>query len=269
ETFRALGVKEGTAQATYNRGRSYFFQNRYREALESASQALQLSQDIQDPFRVAMSQILVGWVYVRLGEFEKAAPLLQEGVRTARDRKFGELLPDAFEAQGELHWEKGEMELAREALRQGAALATEPSLSESAVEARSQLGLLEAERGNLARGLAECEAALAQARRLQHRHTVARAVVNLASVHLLRKDHARALEVLNEITSVTDRDLGLEFRSRALYLRGRALEGLGRAAEAQASFRQAQQEVQQLRRAVGSAALESFATRRDIRALHP
>jgi len=267
--FGSVGAKGGATQATYNLARSYFFQNQYQKALEAAEQALQMSRDLQDPFRVTMSQILVGWIHVRLGDLARARPLLEEGAQAAQSQKFGELLPDAFDALGELHREAGEWQRARENFQKAVALGASPSLSESAIEARAQLGLLAAEQGELARGLADCEAALAQARRLEHLHTLARALVNLASVHLLRKDYHRALDRVGEVTSMTDRDLGLETRARAAFLRGRALESLGRPADASASYRLAEQHLQQLRLALGPAAGESFLARREIHALLP
>jgi tetratricopeptide (TPR) repeat protein len=255
--------------STYNLGRCYFFHNQYEQGLESVRSALTVFQGLEDPFDVAMSQILLGWIYHRLGEGEQARALLEEGSQTAIDRGYGELLPDAYAALGELYLETGERERAKQSLQRGSALWKEPAVSESSIEARSNLGLLVAEEGNLNRGLSYARASAARARQLQHRHTLARALINLAGVHLLRKEYSEAKEVLEELTSLDERELGLELRAQAFHLQGRAYAGLGKIGEAEASYRQGQEAIRKLQSGLDPGHRESFAARREVKVLIP
>jgi tetratricopeptide (TPR) repeat protein len=259
----------GIAFANYNLGRCYFFQNQYARALVSLEAAFELYQEQQDPFGIALTQILVGWTHARLGDRAKAQALVDEGLRASREKGYGELLPDAYAALGELHREGGDAGRARASYQQGSDLWKEPSVSESSIEARSYLGLLEAERGNRERGLALCSQAAERARRLQHLHSLARALVNLAQVHVLRRDYAQAVEALDEIPSADQQKPGPELRAQALYWRGKALEGLGRDEDARAAYREARETIRSLQLSLAAAHRDTFAARRDIQPLFP
>ncbi|MGH9557099.1 MAG: tetratricopeptide repeat protein, partial [Terriglobales bacterium] len=200
------------------------------------------------------------------GDTARARTLLEEGLATTQKNGYGELLPDAYAALGELYLESGDLSRARSYLEQGAALSKGASVSESSIEARSTLGLLLARQGAADRGLSECRSALDLARRLQHRHTTARAILNLAEVHLLRHENARALEVLDELLS-SKVGLGNEWRARGYYLQALALENLGRKEQAIAARQRARDALLQLQRELDAAHRQSFAARRDIRVI--
>jgi tetratricopeptide (TPR) repeat protein len=225
------------------------------------------ARDANNPFQIAEVQILAGWIYLRLGDTGRARALLEEGLQNARKNNYGELLPDAYAALGELSLESGDRSRARSYFQQGAALGRGTAVSESTIEARSGLGLLLAREGASERGLAECRAALEQARRLQHRHTIARATLNLAQVHLLRHEPGAALEVLNQLLSAKDADLGGEWQARAGFLQAQALANLGRREQAGAARQRARDALLQLQRELDAAHRQSFSMRRDIRVI--
>lgn len=216
---------------------------------------------------MAMAQILLGWTYDRLGETVKARALLNQGLETAQEKKYGELLPDAYNALGEVYREVGETERARKSFQKGSALWSEPNVSESSYEALSNLGLLAAEQGDFEHGLAHSRDAVGRARRLHHAHTLAQTLTNLARVHLLQNDYARVNEILGELSSSGDRDLGLELRARVYFIESKALEGLGKLKEAQASHHLAQQTIRKLQQSLNPDHRGSFANRRDIQVL--
>ena len=218
---------------------------------------------------MANSQIHLGWTYRRLGDFAKARALLEEGLQAAQENSFGELLPDAYNALGELYRGSGEKERARHSFQQASDLWTEPYVSEFSIEARCHLGLLEAERGNFARALSYCQESAARARQLERTHTLARTVINLARVHLLQREYAEAIEVLDEVNSLGAEDLGLELRAQVYYIRGKGLEGLARMEEAQASYGQAEEAIRKLQQTLPGSHWESFAARPDIQVLLP
>ena len=268
----ARSVGEGVQDlgfSTYNLGRCYFFQNQYEQGLESVSKALAVFRDLEDPFYLALSQILLGWIYHRLGDSDQARPLLEEGLQTSITKGYGELLPDAYAALGELYLESGERDRATQSWQRGSALWKEPAVSESSIEARSNLGLLVAEEGNLDRGLSYSQASVVRARRLKHRHTLARTLINLAGVHLLRNEYAEAGQVLEELTLLGEQELGLELRAQAFHVTGKALQGLGKTGEAEASYRQGQEAIRKLQFGLDASHRESFAARREIKVLFP
>jgi len=267
--FRSTEDKRGMAQSSYTIGRCYFFQNKYEQALASVGDALELFQGLHDPFGVANSQIHLGWTHHRLGDSTRARALLERGLQAAQENGYGELLPDAYNALGELYRQSSEKEQARHSFQQASALWTEPNVSEFSIEARSNLGLLEAKGGNFARALSSCRESVARARKLGRTHTLAWTLINLAGVHLLQKDYAGAIEVLDEEPSLGAGNLGLELRAKAYSIRGKALEALGRTEEAKVSYRQVEEAIRKLQQALDPGHRESFAQRPDIRALLP
>ncbi|MBI2956941.1 MAG: tetratricopeptide repeat protein [Acidobacteria bacterium] len=265
--YASIQDKEGRAYALYMLGRCYFAQNQYEQARALYTEALSLAEDAQDHFRRADSQIHLGWTYHRLGDAAQARRLLQEGFEAVKKNGFGELLPDALNASGELYRERDARERARESFQQASSLWKDPHVSDLSMEARSNLGLLEAERGNLAGGLALCRQPVERARQLRWVHTLARALINVARIQLLQGQQGNALEALDEINAFGGDDLGLELRAQALYLRSRALEGLGKSQEAAAAYQEGQAAVRQLQATLSPAHRESFARRSEIRVL--
>jgi tetratricopeptide (TPR) repeat protein/TolB-like protein len=264
-SYQTIEDRDGLAYAAYAIGRSYFLQNQYERALESFGIALKIYQDSAKSFGVANSQIHLGWTYNRLGDTAQARVLLAEALQSAEKNVYGELLPDAYNALGEFYREAGEAERARSSFERASALWREPHVSEFSIEARSSLGLLDAEAGDSERGLVSCREALARAQQLARVHVVARTATNLARVYLLRQEHAKALEVLDEITPLEQGNLGLELRGQAFYYRAKALKGLGKTREAKASYSEAETAVRNLEQTLAAADQKRFAARREIR----
>ncbi|HXE76077.1 MAG TPA: tetratricopeptide repeat protein [Candidatus Xenobia bacterium] len=263
--WKAIGSKERLGSAILTAGRIHFVQNRYEQARQALDAALALAEETQDEFRQADGQILLGLTYHRLGDSARARSLIEEGARTVGEKHFGELMPQAHNALGELNRQAKHYERARESFEQAASLARGSALPEPSVEARAALGWLEAEQGNSARGLARCREAVAQARKLKAMHTLAVASIHLGRVQLQRREYEPALQTLNEVVALPN--LGLEFRAQALHARAQALQGLGRAEEAKTSSRQAREALLQLQQTLEPAHRESFAARPDIQAL--
>ena len=98
-------------------------------------------------------------------------------------------------------------------------------------------------------------------------HTLARTLINLATVFLLQKDYANAIQALDELSSLGERNLGLELRAQAYSIRSKALQGLGRIEEAKASYQQAQEAIRQLQQMLAPSWRQTFAARTDIQNL--
>ncbi len=244
--FRGIDYKRGIAQSLYTIGRRSFVQNRYEQALDATQQALNTAEGAGDQFKVAMSKILLGWIETRLGDFAKAVPLLNEGAQSAEKRGYGELLPNAYNALGELHREQGEIELARKSFQQASDLWKGEFAAESSIEARAGLGRLEAERGNAAPGFVLCRAALERARKLGKVHALAAAQLDLARAYLAVKQYAQAENALHELGAPGGPLLGPEWRAQIDFTRARALEGLGKKSEAKAAREKARAALREL-----------------------
>jgi serine/threonine-protein kinase len=256
--------RERLALAIYTTGLIYFVQNQYEPAGKSFAEALTLAEQVQDSFRTADSQILLGWTSLRLGEPTRARELLEGALQSVRQNAHGELLPPAHAALGEFHWHHEEPGRARSSFRQAMSLPKEPAASGFSIEARSNLCLLEAEQ-NLGRDLANCTQAVAQARRLTPVHALARALTNQARVHILRKEYGQAIPLLEEVVGM--KTLGLEYRAQAHFAWGQALEGLGKTDEAKAAFQQARETIQQLQRTLAPEHRQGFAARPELQPL--
>jgi serine/threonine-protein kinase len=263
--FKERGATERMALGTHQIGRLSFVQDKYESAYEVLLEALKLAQESEDEFRAADVRVHLGRTYLRLGDTAQAQALIQEGLQQAQRNKFGEILPFAFNALGELDRGAGRRERARQHFQRASALWRDPYVFEASVEARSSLGLLEAESGNSQRALALCQEAVAQARRLKAVHTLARTLTNQARVHVLRKEHEQALSLLEEVAAM--KSLGLEYRAQALFVRAQALDGLGKAKEAKAAHQQAREAALKLQESLRPEHRESFAARRDIQVL--
>jgi len=244
-------------------------QNQYERALQSFTSALNIYRDARDSFGVANAQIHLGWTYNRLGDSAQARALLAEALQSVEKNGYGELRPDAYNALGELYWGAGEAERARSSFQRASALWKEPHVSDFSIEARSSLGLLDAEAGDSERGLVYCREALARAQQLARVHLVARTATNVARVFLLRKEYDKAVGVLKEIIPLEKGKLGLELHGQASYYRARALEGLGKTQEARASYLEAERAIRNLQETVAMSHRKDFAARREIRALLP
>ncbi|MFQ5778762.1 MAG: tetratricopeptide repeat protein, partial [Terriglobia bacterium] len=263
--FQSTRERKRLAWAMEDAGRVHFVRNQYEEARRAFAQALDLAGELGDDYRAADSRILLGWTYQRLGDPTQARTLLEEGLQASLANGYDDFLPEAYAAWGDFYWGSGEPEQARASFQQVPAQFNGVGLSEYGVEARSNLGLLEAEQGNRGRGLLYCRQAVAQARRLKSVHTLARTVINFARVRVLRKEYGQAIQALEEIISLDQ--LGLEFRAQAYYTRGQALEGLGQTEEAETSQEQAREAIRQLQQTLASEHRESFINRPEIQAL--
>ncbi len=266
--FRRAEAKAEVVQAIYTEAWCYIFQNQYERALDVAGSALVLAQNIQDQFRVPLCQITLGWIYCRLGEISKGRSLVEEGLQTAIKNGYREMLPDAYTALGELSLDNGEKEQARLSFEQASNIWTEPNVSGFSIEARSNLGVLEAAQGDFERGLGHCRAAVAQARKLENIYTLSRALISLAKVHLLRKEYAQAIEEVDELAPLADQnELGLEQIAETYSVKAKALSGLGKNDAARSSYRRAQEAITKLEETVVPGHRQSFAARLTIEEL--
>ncbi len=266
--FRSIDAKTQVVQVTCDKACCYFFQNQYEQALDSAGSALALAQSIQEHFRIPLCQIVLGRTYCRLGETARARSLLEESLQTAKRNGYGELLPDAYTVLGELYLESGKKPQARRTFEQGSDLWTGPNVSGFSIEARSNLGVLEAAEGDFERGLAHCRASVEQARKSKNIYTLGRALINLARLHLLRKEYATAIKVVDELAPLADRnELGLEMIAQTCSVKSKALSGLGRKEEARTSYRQVQEAIRKLEQSLAPSHRQSFIARLTIQEL--
>jgi tetratricopeptide (TPR) repeat protein len=264
-----INDKPSIASITYDIGHCKFLQNQYGLARDSLQRALEYFRSLNYGFDIARAQILLGRVDVRLGEFENARTTLTAVLRSVEENQYGDLLSEAYAALGELHYEEGNKDEARKNFRRAAALWTGEWPAAASVEAKSYLGLLEADERNFPQALSDCQASFDQAQKMSQAFVRARTRLNLAHVYLSRKEYERTLQALGEMLSQGELSSGPELLAQAYYTRGRALEGLGRTDEAKLAYQRAQEVIRTLLRTIPVSHRESFAARRDIKTLLP
>ncbi|MFQ5816673.1 MAG: tetratricopeptide repeat protein [Terriglobia bacterium] len=266
---QAVDDKSQIADITYNIARCQFFQNQYALARDSLKQALELSRSLNAGRNVARAQILLGRIDVRLGEFDQARTTLTAAVQVAEENQYGDLLPGGYTALGELGYEEENRDEARKHFRRAAALWTGERPDAASVEAKSYLGLLQAERGNIPQALSDCQTSFDQAQRMGRAYLRARTRLNLARVYLWQKEYVSTIQTLDEMLSPGEVSLGPELLAQAYYVQSQALQRLGRADEARRAYEQAQEVVRRLQQTIPESQRENFAARRDIRPLLP
>jgi tetratricopeptide (TPR) repeat protein len=211
------------------------------------------------------ARILLVQSYTRLGDFDAARRELEQAERelqTGADPQFRPLL-DA--ASGELALAMGQDAVARAAFARAAAYWTDDFPEAASVEARANLGLLDALDGRASEGRAHVQASLEQARRMGRLSVEARCRLQLARIDIGSRNYRQALETLAAIPPDDEsRRLGAELRAQVLYWRSRALAALGDPAAA-ADAEQARRLVTDLAARVPNDARARYLGRPDIR----
>ena len=118
----AIGDKPQASISVYLIGRCYFIQNNYGASERMLEEALAVAQRLESKADVVKIERLVGHLAIRLGLLDEARVTLQRALKTAQEGDFGDLLPDVHLALGELRYETGNQNEAREHFRQTIAL---------------------------------------------------------------------------------------------------------------------------------------------------
>ncbi|MBN1204663.1 MAG: serine/threonine protein kinase [Myxococcaceae bacterium] len=169
---------------------------------------------VDQPELQAGLMITIGNVYVNLGEYEKAQPLLDAAgeLRRRQEGERGSGFAESVYARATLHAAQGHLEEAEAGLRQALAIFREQLGPEHVKvgEALSRLATVRATRGDMAGAEALAKEALGLQRRiLGEEHPEVASVLNtLAGIHSSRAEHGEAERLHREALAIQRKVLG-------------------------------------------------------------
>jgi len=206
---------------------------------------------------------LLGLVHLRVGRFDAAESEFALAMKDVRRR--GDVLPFLRLSLGELAYERGQMERAKEELRLAATTRSEGGLSDSAsAEAGALLDVFTA---SVARsGIDACIRESEEKRRLSLQ---ARCRVYQARASVRQGASAMALEALSHVPSTSGFDPGPEVLAQIHHWRAEALAQMGKSGEAASERARASAVIATVRQALPSRDQQTFLLRRDLRAYSP
>jgi tetratricopeptide (TPR) repeat protein len=200
----------------------------------------------------------------RVGDAAGAEAHLAAAAEEVDDRS--ELFPLLQLAQGEAAYEAGRLDAARAAFARGSSLWTGPLPDIASVEARANLGFLDAMNGRIAEGRRAIETSMAQAQTMERIGVEARCRIFLARLAIRQRQFPDALRTLDGVVQDDgERTIGAELRAQAQYWRGQALAGRGDAAGGRAAVEAARRLIDEMRATLTETERAGLAARPDIR----
>jgi hypothetical protein len=199
-----------------------------------------------------------------VGRFDAAESEFALAMKDVRRR--GDVLPFLRLSLGELAYERGQMERAKEELRLAATTRSEGGLSDSAsAEAGALLDVLTAS-VSARSGIDACIRESEEKRRLSLQ---TRCRVYQARASVRQGASAMALEALSHVPSTSGFDPGPEVLAQIHHWRAVALATMGKSAEAASERARASAAIATVRQALPSRDQQTFLMRRDLRAYSP
>lgn len=254
------------ASLTLAVAQSHFLLNEYEAARTLLDELL-----ASDVGRGTLEAVIaLGRAYVRLGDFATARKHLEQAVAGVEANGETALSPIANEALGELEYESGKPQDAREHFEKAASFWTDDLPDPASVEGRCNRGLLESLGGMAPRAQGTLEmmsASVKQARNMGRLYLEAQCRLNLARVHLAQRRFADAVAALSEIPLDGERTIGRELQALVHYWQGRVAAARGDEPGARNEAAQARKLVEQLRESLPEKYRDSFSSRAAIRPL--
>lgn len=266
--MRSIDSKADITFIRYQIGRCHFLQDQYERASSLLREVLAEFEGLNDGRWAAATEIVLARIDGRLGDGESASASLAGLLEVIEENQYGDLLPEAYTALGELHQRAGNREEARDYFGRAAALWTGEAPDAASVEATSHLSLLLADAGDFPQAFLDAEASLEQAETMQRARLQAMVRLNLARLHFKRKDYEQTLQALAEIPSEGEVKIEPELLAQRHFLGGQAFEALGRMAESQNAYQRAREIVYRIRQEeIAEGHRGSFIDRADMQLL--
>jgi tetratricopeptide (TPR) repeat protein len=258
--LRERNLDDDIASVTIDRARSHIEAGHYAMAANLLEEASRITRS---PVAAA-ARLHKARLYSRMGDASSANRELAAAAAAAAAEP--DLLPLVHLTTGELAYEAGDVDAARQAFLRAAALWT-PMLPDTAtVEARAWLGFLDGTGPRPSVGREQVEASLAQAERMERPALAALSRVFLAQIALREGRAADALRVLGEVPpDDATRTIGPELRAQVHYWRSVAHAAEGDRGAAAGAASEARTIVDRLRAELPDQRRAAFAARADIR----
>jgi tetratricopeptide (TPR) repeat protein len=191
----------------------------------------------------------LGQAYLRLGVFDIAYGHLDNALGDIKNREILEYVPLAHTALGELAYESGKVEEARQQFETASALWTDELPDPASVEARCNLGSLTPKSGRFDSVRVLVETSVGQALRMGRVDLETRCRLQLARLYLGAGRAADATAALSKALDDAGK-VGSELRAQVHYWRSRAMDATGDREGAQTEAAIARQLIKQLQESV-------------------
>ncbi|HEY0348359.1 MAG TPA: protein kinase [Pyrinomonadaceae bacterium] len=265
ELVKQAGDESGMADSHMNLGMLIGVnQEKYTEGLTHLDEKLRIDQSRHSERGMAYDQLNRGNLLARLGRYDEA--------RAALDAAFE--LANKKEAQLKtvlalVHMSRARMAVSQtryaEAKKEAQlALGLSEKFPDVALQAKSSMGLAQANSGSLADGRKTCEEALTMAQTLKSQPLITSAQLALAEVMLLSKDTSAAIQTANDAQKIFGQSGQKDSEWRALLIAARANDLAGDKSTARAYASRADAACNALPQVWGVDAYQTYLRRPDI-----
>ncbi len=257
--LRERNLEDDIGSVTLDRALSQIDLGRYPDALRLLGEALATGAGR----RTALARIHLARVRLRLGDGATAAAELEKA--SAEEGAGNDPLPLLLLVRGELAGQTGRAGDARSAFERAASLWIDQLPDAASVEARANVGYLDAVASRPIQGRLAVEASLKQAQAMERFPLEAHCRLLLARIDMSQRQFDTALRTLDAIPPDDDvRTIGAEMRAQVHYWRGQALIGRGAGPDAQAELGIARKIIDEMRAALPETDRAGFAARPEV-----
>jgi serine/threonine protein kinase/tetratricopeptide (TPR) repeat protein len=205
----------------------------------------------------------LGQTYIRLGDLPSARAALKELETTFQNDRDAALLPLTYVTRAALARELGDLADARRMFRSASDLLTTELPDDTAVDARMNAAVLDAQSGHVAQARAAAKEALDIARQMGNIVLTARGHLALAQIEISDGSSAQTLTNLEEVLQGAASE-DPELKAQTLYWTARALAWRGDASRAAELFDAARQTLRGMAGAFPEQYRSTFLSRRTI-----
>jgi tetratricopeptide (TPR) repeat protein len=246
-------------------GAVLYEQERYPEALENYDKAFSINKSIENRLQLAYGQHNRGDILWRLGRSPEADLALSDAFSIANDpaRGFKALIPEIDRALAQQALSQRNFPEAKARATKALELAASEYKSVT-IEAKSTLGLAQAQSGLAREGRVNCEEAAKMAVDAGDASLLSRTLLALAEAALNAGDAQTALDKASEAQSRFANGGQQESEWRALVLVALANQRLNQPDKAREKFAEAKAKLAQLQQKWGDDAFKQYLTRPDI-----
>jgi tetratricopeptide (TPR) repeat protein len=198
QLYRSSGNLEGVTQTLLERANLLDRRNREKEALPVIGQALTMARAVGNRYQEVRLNFIEATAVRDLGDVERAAMLVQQGIDTALAENMDNLAASGQLDLGNLYLRANTLEQAEPVFRRALDISRRAKVPRLAARAQASLGALLEQLHRPAEATPLMEAALLFYSEAGYRRESVQAATVLGGLHRLAGDSAKAIQVLTE-----------------------------------------------------------------------